>query len=209
MKTSKNILTMGIICSLFLTACSSGTQNQEATEEKNDSMTEEVTKESMKVNTENSTVNWTGEMLGMYSHSGIISLKEGEIEVAGDKIKGGTFVVDMSTIKPTDENYDPSKDRTKEKLIGHLSSPDFFDVANHPTASFEITGSGENTVTGKLTIRGITNEETIENVKYDPATGIYSGLLTFDRTKYNVNFSMTAQDMVLSDDIELNFNIAT
>jgi polyisoprenoid-binding protein YceI len=63
-------------------------------------------------------------------------------------------VIDMGTINPTDENY--SEDRPKENLVGHLSAPDFFDVANFPTASFVIKETTGSTVSGDLTIRGIT-----------------------------------------------------
>ncbi len=54
---------------------------------------------------------------------------------------------------------DPQRD-------GHLRSPDFFDVANHPTMTFEsrrIAGSREHfTVTGDLTMRGQTREVTLD-----------------------------------------------
>lgn len=49
-----------------------------------------------------------------------------------------------------------------EKLVAHLKSPDFFDVAQFPTASFastSVTGEGTSkTVTGNLTLRGVTKE---------------------------------------------------
>ena len=50
-----------------------------------------------------------------------------------------------------------------EGLTGHLKSPDFFDVAKHPKATFvstEITPGGEkgasHTVTGNFTLHGVT-----------------------------------------------------
>ena len=54
---------------------------------------------------------------------------------------------------------DPQRDE-------HLRSPDFFDVANYPTMTFEsrsISGSREHfKVTGDLTIRGQTREVTLD-----------------------------------------------
>lgn len=57
-----------------------------------------------------------------------------------------------------------SGDATRD---GHLSSADFLDVENHPTISFKSNkvvqiGDNDYTVTGFLTIRGITNEVTLD-----------------------------------------------
>jgi len=54
----------------------------------------------------------------------------------------------------------------KGKLEGHLKSPDFFDVANFPEATFEITSvtagaeAGTATISGNLTMRGVTKNIT-------------------------------------------------
>ncbi|TVY10765.1 YceI family protein [Paenibacillus cremeus] len=50
---------------------------------------------------------------------------------------------------------------------GHLRSADFFDAEQHPKMVFQSTGfvksgEGEYEVTGNLTIRGVTREETFE-----------------------------------------------
>lgn len=50
---------------------------------------------------------------------------------------------------------------------GHLKSPDFFDVANHPNLTFKSTkvekaGEGKLKVTGNLTIRGTTKPVVLE-----------------------------------------------
>jgi len=196
----------------LLTACSGGgnqtsSSEAESTSEPMEAATGEA--QSYSVDADASMVQWEGNMLGMYSHSGNIEVEEGSLMVQGDDVVGGTITIDMSSITPTDENYDPSKDRTKAKLIGHLSSNDFFNVEEYPTATFEITGSQGDQLMGNLTIRGNTNEETVENVSFNPETGTATGTLTFDRTKYDVNFQMTAQDMVLSDEIELQIELKT
>lgn len=48
----------------------------------------------------------------------------------------------------------------------HLAAPDFFDTANHPTATFKSTAvkvdGTEAEITGNLTIKGITKEVTLD-----------------------------------------------
>ena len=55
---------------------------------------------------------------------------------------------------------------TNAKLDGELKSPDWFDVARFPTASFRSTsitvvGPGQADVTGELTLHGVTRPETL------------------------------------------------
>ena len=63
--------------------------------------------------------------------------------------------IDVATINTNDEKRD-----------GHLKSPDFFDVANHPKATFKskkITKAGKSyKVVGDLTLRGVTKEVTLD-----------------------------------------------
>ncbi len=82
-----------------------------------------------------STVAWTG-YKPTGKHFGKIPATAGTLVVEGDAITGGTFTFDITGLKIEDmeesnENYG--------KLWGHLQSPDFFDAANHPQATFEIT----------------------------------------------------------------------
>jgi len=105
----------------------------------------------------------------------------------------------LDTLYKTEEN----------KLVQHLESPDFFDVSNHPIATFEIIGSDrtEKTVSGNLTIRGITNSETVNDVVFDEATGAAKGLLSFDRQKYNVAYKGSTKDMLISDVVKLSISL--
>lgn len=194
-----------VVATALLASCGGSTENTATEEVANNDMIEAV---SSPVNIDNSSIIWKGTMVGIYSHEGRLSFKEGNIIAAGGTVVGGSFTVDMTSMNPTDENYNPAEDKTPEKLVGHLSSADFFDVANYPTANFQITGSNENSINGKLTIRGITNEEKVENITYDASTKTWKGTLTFDRKKYDVAWDSPMKDVVLQNDIELTIIIS-
>ena len=188
-----------------MTACGGGEKKTEEVATATD--TAEVEMKSFTVDASASSVEWKGTMAGMYSHTGTVAVKEGNLDWKGKDLVGGKFVIDMGSITPTDSNY--SEENTVEKLVGHLATADFFDVANNPTASFEITGSDmtAGTVMGNLTVRGKTNAETVSNVVFDEATGAATGVLTFNRQNYEVAYAATMKDMVLSDDIELTISL--
>lgn len=204
MKTTQLLLTIAASGSLFLASCGS-TSDQTSEGETVTEATEGAVVEATAapIDAAASTVNWKGEMMGMYSHNGSVAVKEANVSMAGDKVAGGSFVVDLGTITPLDKNYDVAKGNTPEKLVEHLSSPDFFDVASHPTASFEITevAVDGSSAKGNLTVRGITNEETVKNITL--VDGTLNGTLTFDRTKYDVAFTHPVKEMVLSNEIAL------
>lgn len=108
-----------------------------------------------KVDPAKSEIKWNGKKV-TGEHYGKIDLKEGSFTLDGNKLTGGKFVADMTTITSedvTDKNYNA-------KLVGHLKSDDFFSVEKHPTATFVVTkatatGANKYDVTGNLTIKGI------------------------------------------------------
>lgn len=194
-----NIFGALVAAGIMMTAC--GGNHETATAETKIDTVE------TKVDIAASSLQWKGTMLGVYSHEGTINLTEGTLLVADSNIIGGSFVVDMTTIIPTDQNYDSAKGHTPEVLVGHLSTADFFDVPNNPTAKFEVTSATSGSLKGNLTVRGVTNEETVENVVYDATTKTATGTLVFDRKKYGVAYESTMKDMVLSNDIELKVSL--
>ena len=143
------------------------------------------------------------------SHAGYINFNAGTVVLAGDQVKSGSFIIDMTTINATDSNY--NEDYTKEKLLGHLASDDFFKTSEYPTASFTLNTVEGNTGSGVLSIRGKSNEEKIENIKVEPMGDHFmiSGDLTFDRQKYDVKFDMGMADMIVSDDVNLKIMLST
>ena len=159
--------------------------------------------EKKEVNTETSKVTWKAyKVTG--SHTGTITLKSGTLEFDGDKLTGGEFTVDMTTINTTDLEGD-----YKGKLDGHLHSDDFFSTAANPTSTLiftNVTASGKNSyeVTGDLTIKGITEPVTFDISIYGSKA---TASLKVDRTKYDVKYGSTlfgaAADKAIYDEFDL------
>lgn len=207
----KSILTFSalfVAVSMFL-ACGGSQQTEESTEATTEEGSgEEAATGPMTYNVvDGSTVNWKGVMLGIKSHEGTVNVRSGSLTMENGNITGGSFEIDMTSIVPLDDTYD--EENTKEKLVGHLSSPDFFDVASHPVASFNITSVNGSDVTGMMNIRGIEHEETFNNVTVTETEGgvAVSGDITIDRKKYDVSFDMPVADMVISDEIEMTLAV--
>ncbi|NAY92536.1 YceI family protein [Muricauda sp. JGD-17] len=143
-----------------------------------------VDKETKEVKTDESTVTWKAyKVTG--SHTGTVSLQSGALEFEGDKLIGGEFVVDMTTINTTDLEGD-----YKNKLDGHLNSDDFFSTASHPTSKLvftkvEATGKNSYEVTGDLTIKGITKPLTFDVSIYGSKA---TATLKVDRSQYDVRY---------------------
>ncbi|MCB0822960.1 MAG: YceI family protein [Bacteroidales bacterium] len=208
MKTNKLVLSLAIAGVVFLASCSNSSQKQ--TEQSADQTMNATQIENVEINLADSRVAWKGEMLGVYSHTGTVGLTNSEINFSEGKISGGNFTVDLTSMIPTDNNYNPEEGSTPEKLVGHLSSPDFFDVENYPTATFEILSVDGNTAYGNLTVRGKTHEEKVENIeiKEDGDQVQITGELVFDRKKYDVSWDSPIKDRILSSDIEINVALA-
>jgi polyisoprenoid-binding protein YceI len=206
-KTHKKMITKKFLFATFIGATLLASCNQTT---KTETENAAAVSDSITLNVDStSTIEWKGSMLKMYSHTGTMNLVSGNFTVKGGKIATGKFEASFKTLAPTDSNYEATGQRTKANLIGHLSSPDFFDVANNPTASFQISSGSDDgkTLKGMLTVRGKSNEENVENVAYDAATKTATGTLKFNRQNYGVAYKATMKDMVLSDDIELTISL--
>jgi polyisoprenoid-binding protein YceI len=206
-----NLFLTAVAASMMMTSCAGGNENETAehTDEASEAHAGEVS--DWTIDTEKSSVRWEGGTSGakVYSHFGQIKIKEGKLSTEGDMVKQGNIVIDMSTIVPQDEGY-YSEEHPASDLVGHLSSPDFFDIANHPSAAFQVTGIEGNQVKGQLTVRGITHEEIIMLDAFAPnedGTAHIAGNLNFDRQKYDVKWAHYLQDVILSDNIMLQFDI--
>jgi len=161
-----------------------------------------------KVDTKQSKVTWKGyKVTGQ--HEGTINLKEGKLIFEDQKLTGGNFVIDMTSLGSTD-----LEGEWKGKLDGHLKSDDFFGVEKHPNSSLVITNVKSNgdsySVTGDLTIKNITNSITFDmTVEKNSAMAA----LKIDRSKFDVRFGSPSffndlQDKAIYDEFDLNVNLS-
>ncbi|RDV14254.1 YceI family protein [Pontibacter diazotrophicus] len=92
----------------------------------------EITKANYALDEKNSVVEWKGYSPDLY-HEGSFSVTSQNIEVVDGKVKGGTFTIPIATV----QNFDLPEE-VKPVLLEHLKSPDFFNLALHPNATFKI-----------------------------------------------------------------------
>ena len=167
-----------------------------------------ATAQSKKINVEKSTIKWNAKKV-TGEHSGTVNFQEGSLVFKGDKLTGGNFTVDMTTLVSTDLSGD-----WKAKLEGHLKSDDFFGTTKFSTSTLVFKkvaakSAGVYTVTADLTIKGITNPVTFDlAVKGNTATSV----VKIDRTKYNIkygskNFFESIGDKAINDDFDLTVNL--
>jgi len=159
-----------------------------------------------KVDAEKSSLTWVGKKL-TGSHNGSIALQSGNLIFDGKKLTGGNFVINMATIKDADKS---------DRLEGHLKADDFFGVDKFATSTFTVKkvtpGTGNNvTVSGDLTIKGVTNPITFPATITWAADGSVTASaekVVVDRTKYGIKFRSKGMfpdvgDKMIYDDFEL------
>ena len=167
--------------------------------------------ESFKVDASKSSVNWLAKKV-TGQHNGTITINNGTLALANDKIVGGKFEIDMTSIVNAD-----LQGEWNTKLIGHLKSDDFFSVAKNPTAKLDITNvkTKENNtiVNGKLTIKGITQDISFPaSVSKKGNVVVAIATIRIDRTKYDIKYGSKSfiegiGDKAIDDEFELQVNL--
>jgi polyisoprenoid-binding protein YceI len=165
-----------------------------------------------KVDVAGSAVKWTAYKVGG-KHFGKISLKSGSIEMSKTKLSKASFEVDMTTLTVEDISGEWA-----DKLKGHLLSDDFFSVEKHKTAKFVSTkivpnGKGGFSVTGDLTIKGITKPITFDAaVKNEGGKIVGTSAIKVDRTNYDIKyrsgkFFQDLGDKAIYDEFDLEVSL--
>ena len=159
----------------------------------------------MALDTESSVLNWSASKITGAKHEGTINFAEGMMTMADGKASG-VFTIDMSSITNTDlEGED------KQKLEGHLSSGDFFDVENNPRAMLiikdaEVGEGGAINTKAKLTIKGVDSYPMVTGNISDKVANVS---MTFDRTNHDIKYGSgkffeDLGDKVINDDVVVN-----
>lgn len=133
-----------------------------------------------------------------------------EVDTANQTLTKTSATVDAASI-----------DTDNEKRDKHLRSADFFDVAKYPEMTFvskKISGSGDAiTVTGDLTIRGVTREVVLTGAYLgqtkDPQGNSRTGFEAsgkIDRRDFGLtwNKALEAGGVVVGDEVEIGLEVA-
>lgn len=167
-----------------------------------------ATAQTKKVDASKSKVEWIGKKV-TGQHNGTINLKEGALVFKKNKLKGGTFTVDMTSINTTDLTGE-----YKGKLDGHLKADDFFGTDKYPTSKLVFKkiadkGNGVYIVTADLTIKDVTNP-----IKFDIAVkgSTATTTLKIDRTKYGIKYGSGSffdnlGDKTINDEFQLDVTL--
>lgn len=157
------------------------------------------------VNAQKSKVDWIGSKKSDF-HTGYFPVKSGSVQVDGDKLPklvGGSFVIDVAGLKVTDE-------RGGEKLQGHLSSADFFDITKFGEATFTINTvdyikADRATIKGDLSLKGIKAPVTFTAIirNADEKGFFAEAFFSFDRTIFGINYGLGNVDT----DVQLAIHI--
>lgn len=146
----------------------------------------------------------TGQHVGNFqAWSGTVALKDGK--AAGGKLE---FTVQTDSV----EVDTAAPNAFTPKLLGHLKSPDFFDVAKFPTATFKSSaikadGAGFK-IAGNLTLHGVT-----KRIEF-PATVAIAGKdikgdaeFTINRKDFGIAYA-GQQDDLIREGVVLKIHVA-
>ena len=165
---------------------------------------------------EKSELKWTGKELSSKTHTGILFLKEGRINIDSSGMIEGKVVIDMTSISVTD-----LQGEWKDKLEGHLKSPDFFGVEKFPTAFITFQSNKkpnkekEIDLNGELSIRNITHPLSFtEILMYTEPLLKAQAILSFGMSKYDVQlrsgkFFENIGDKIILDNMDVDIILAS
>jgi polyisoprenoid-binding protein YceI len=212
------IMSIAFIAVMLVGACERAPKGDEAKiAEKEEAVV--PTGVSFAVDTARSYIKFTGHGVGK-NHPGNFKLNYGAVAVSKDSISGGTFVINVNSMRMEQQGED-----IKTKLRPHLLSGDFFDAEKFGTATFEITNvvpykpkDGEKSlieganfyVSGNLKLKDVTKNISFPaRVDLDANTLKAKGNFDIDRTQWQMNYGndKTLGDKFISETVNIELYI--
>lgn len=149
-------------------------------------------------------IEWSGAM-PVQAHNGTLTPKAVDLAVdAEGKIERLRVELDMTSIA----NEDIKKESSRKKLEAHLRSEDFFHVEKYPVATFEMKAYDGKTLSGLLTIRGVSKEIAVPATFKKGGDGHWTleTDFSFNRQEFNVNYQNrgllgTAKNKLIADEV--------
>ena len=162
-----------------------------------------ATGERYSITPENSKIEFIGAKVTGH-HNGSFGKFSGTIDHAGPPEKSRVRItIDVDSITADDP-----------KLTAHLKTPDFFDVAKYPQATFESTeitpggeGGATHTIKGNLTMHGVT-----KSITFPAKIAVATDAITVDssfainRKDFGINYA-GASDNLIRDDVVLTLRV--
>jgi len=172
-----------------------------------------TTAQTFTIDTDASSIIWTGSKIIGGGHSGTVSVASGKLVLIDGELEKGSFAADMTTVAITD-----LPDAMANKLSRHLFSDDFFGVSDHPSSTFEIKsiekkGEKNYSVIGNLTIKGQTNSITFPaNLSWENELPVATAKVKVDRTRFGIHYGSDSffdnlGDKAISDEFELDIKL--
>ena len=226
----KNLIYLLAGSLVLFTACNSAPESDKAaTTEAKDVSPATAEGSAFNIDTTTSKIKWIATKVSAY-HVGSIHIKSGVLNVKDSTVTGGKFLLDMNSILVTGPAG--SDAGMNAKLLGHLKSPDFFDVITNPEATFVITdvkpfagtvkdstdprqaeiseykvADPTHTVSGNLTIKGISKNITFPaKITITGSTVDAVAKFNIDRSQWNIVYPGKPDDLIRND-IHLGLSI--
>lgn len=126
----------------------------------------------------------------------------GTFKLADGKAEGGSLAFEVKTASVIADYKEPND--WSKKLEGHLKAADFFDVEKFPTANFVSTkidaggaDGATHTVSGKLTIRGVTKDVTFPaTISVEAGKVDAKAKFSINRKDFGIEYPGKADDLI-------------
>jgi polyisoprenoid-binding protein YceI len=160
--------------------------------------------EHLTIDAASSTVGFTGAKV-TGSHNGSFPAFTGTIDLDPARVERSRIAVDVDTTSVTTDT---------ERLTTHLRSPDFFDVARYPHATFtstDIATGGANgathTITGNLALHGVTRAITFPaTVTVTPAEVTATAEFVINRREFGIVYA-GMPDNLIRDEVAMHLRV--